>query len=569
MDFLDWIVLLTTLLAITGYGIWKTRGKKSEKDFIGSGSGTSWWVIGLSIMATQASAITFLSTPGLGYSTGLVFAQFYFGLPIAIIIIAYFFLPVFKRLKVYTAYEYLESRFDLKTRWLTAGLFLVQRGLAAGITIYAPSIILTKILGWSLTFNILLIGILVIIYTVSGGTDAVTQTHKQQMAVVFMGMFSAFFVLVYYINQDIGWTKAMDMAKISGRLDAIIWPDMEPGSDKNVWSSRYNIWSGIIGGTFLMLSYFGTDQSQVQRYLSGRSIKEIRTGLFFNAIVKIPMQYFILFIGVLTFIFYQTHLPPSHFDVQLKDHLENSSQSEAFASLKKEHTIAFNEGKNMLMSDDQGSVTEWYRVNENETKIKEKINELAIASGYESKVKETDYIFITFITDFLPIGLVGLLLAVIFSAAMSSTAAELNALATTTSIDFHRRIKGADIHNSSARPARLFTLGWGVLAITFALFASMLENLVEAVNILGSLFYGTILGIFLVGFGIRYVKGFAVFISAIIAELVVIAFFLFKDEMAMILNTEVEFLWYNAIGCLLVILISLGIQWVTNTRLQL
>lgn len=564
MNLLDWIILLTTLLGITGYGIWKTRGKRSEKDFISPGSATSWWAIGLSIMATQASAITFLSTPGLGYSTGLLFAQFYFGMPIAILIIALFFVPVFKRLKVYTAYEYLENRFDLKTRWLAAALFLIQRGLAAGITIYAPSIILTKILGWSLTFNILLIGILVIIYTVSGGTEAVTQTHKQQMTVVFLGMFAAFFVLVYYIRQDTGWGVAMDMARISGRLDALVWPDFSVKVKENVWSSRYNIWSGIIGGTFLMLSYFGTDQSQVQRYLSGKSVREIRTGLFFNAIVKIPMQYFILFIGVLTFIFYQTHKPPVHFNVQLDQHLVQSDRAAQYDSLKARVDINFEQKQRALNTADGISIDEWNSARIESDTLKKHINRLAIKSGYKAKVTETDYVFITFIMDYLPIGLVGLLLAVIFSAAMSSTSAELNALATTTGIDFYRRIRGREVHNSTASSARWFTFGWGVLAIAFALFASMLENLVEAVNILGSLFYGTILGIFLVGFGIKYVRGQAVFMAAILAESVVIAFFLLKKEITAWLGFEVEFLWYNVIGCLLVVLVSLGAQIIIN-----
>lgn len=559
MELIDWIVLLSTLLLISLYGIWKTRGKRSEAEYLGTSSATPWWVIGLSIMATQASAITFLSTPGLGYTSGLQFAQFYFGLPIAMIIIAYYFVPVFNRLKVYTAYEYLETRFDLKTRWLAAALFLIQRGLAAGITIYAPSIILTKILGWSLTFNILMIGVLVIIYTVSGGTEAVTQTHKQQMAVVFLGMFAAFFVLVYYIRQDIGWAKAMDLASVTGRLKALSMPDFNISSENNVWSSRYNVWSGIIGGTFLMLSYFGTDQSQVQRYISSHSIKEIRTGLFFNAIVKIPMQYFILFIGVLTFVFYQTHKPPLHFNVQVDEHLmENVSPSE-YAQISVYHDSVY-QRKNEALHLSDPNFTEWKKWDKRSQELKKDIDGLAVKTGYEAKVKESDYIFITFVLNYLPVGLVGLLLAVIFSAAMSSTSAELNALATTTNIDFFRRIRGPG--QASATAARLFTLGWGILAITFALFASMLENLVEAVNILGSLFYGTILGIFIVGFAIKFVRGWAVFIAAIIAEAVVIAFFYLQDEIAEQLGTEIEFLWYNAIGCLVVVILSVVFEFV-------
>ncbi len=341
MHIIDWFVLSGTILFITIYGIWKTRKNRSAEDYLNSGHSTPWWAIGLSIMATQASAITFISTPGLGYTTGLGFVQFYFGLPIAMIIIAKFFVPVFHKLKVYTAYEFLENRFNKKTRSLAAFLFLVQRGLAAGITIYAPSIILSKILGWNLYVNIFVIGILVIAYTVSGGTTAVTQTHKQQMAIIFLGMFVAAGFLISYITNDISFSRAIDVASINGRLNAIDW-------DFNL-NTRYNIWSGIIGGTFLMLSYFGTDQSQVQRYLSGKSLKEIKTGLYFNAVLKIPMQFFILFIGVLVFVFYQLNTPPMHFDELAIEHVQSFGNGEELVKLQKQHNQVYDEIRDVLV----------------------------------------------------------------------------------------------------------------------------------------------------------------------------------------------------------------------------
>lgn len=545
MHWFDWLILSLSLIGISALGVWKTRGHRSTEAYLASSRSTPWWAIGLSIMATQASAITFISTPGLGYTSGLSFVQFYFGLPIAMIIIARFFVPVFFRLKVYTAYEYLEKRFDRKTRSLAAGLFLLQRGLAAGITIYAPSIILAKILGWSLYANILVIGMLVIVYTVSGGTTAVTQTHKQQMAVIFTGIFIAFGFLLYYIQLDVPFGRALDVAAIHGRLKTLDW-DLD-------LSTRYSVWSGIIGGTFLMLSYFGTDQSQVQRYLSGRSVKEINTGLYFNALLKIPMQFFILFIGVLVFLFYQLNEPPLHFDQLALEHVAEQGYEKELTQLRNEHhnlSLASREA----MIDDHNGPERLKQIESEKAALKSRVNDLISLSGYAGKVKkESDFVFITFVLNYLPIGLIGLIMAVLFSAAMSSTSAELNALGSTSLVDFYR----ANYPNSSdlvqLRMGKLLTAGWGVLAILFAIGVNFMENLVEAVNILGSLFYGTILGVFVVAFFFKRIKGDAVFGAALFAELCVVSLFVFDDEVQKLFGTKVEYLWFNLIGCALVV----------------
>jgi len=553
MHWIDWLVLGSTLIFITAYGVWKTRHNKSTDDYLASGRSTPWWAIGLSIMATQASAITFISTPGLGYSKGLGFVQFYFGLPIAMIIIAHYFVPVFHRLKVYTAYEYLEQRFDKKTRYLAAFLFLVQRGLAAGITIYAPSIMLSKLLGWNLYFNILAIGILVIIYTVSGGTNAVTQTHKQQMAVIFLGMFLAFGFLLHYITQDIPFSRAMDVARWTGKLNAI---DLDFDIE-----TRYNIWSGVIGGTFLMLSYFGTDQSQVQRYLSGRSVREIKTGLYFNAVLKIPMQFFILFIGAMVFVFYQLHTPPIHFDGEAVEQVRNSDASGQLLELEQEHAQLYERIREATLDDNaQGAAILAFQ--DEKVQISKKVDALVEESGYVVKAKESDYVFITYVLNYLPIGLIGLIMAVLFSAAMSSTSAELNALGSTALVDFYKQRKPEASDAQQLQRGKLLTAFYGVLAIAFAISVNFLENLVEAVNILGSLFYGTILGVFVVGFFLKWIRATPVFIAAIVAELVVISFFIFDKQIDALLGYKIEYLWYNLIGCLLVVLIS----WLLNLR---
>lgn len=549
MHWVDWLVLLGTLLFITLFGIWKTRGQKNIETYLGAGNSTPWWAIGLSIMATQASAITFLSTPGMGFESGLRFVQFYFGLPIAMLIVAYGFVPIFHKLKVYTAYEFLEARFDLKTRMFTAALFLLQRGLAAGITIYAPSIILSAILGWPLNFNILLIGILVIIYTVSGGTKAVTQTHKQQMAVIFLGMFVAFGILLWYIGQSIPMERAWQVASWSGKLHSIdLKFDIE---------DRYNVWSGLLGGTFLMLSYFGTDQSQVGRYLGGKSVGEIRIGLFFNALLKIPMQYFILLTGVMVFVFYQVEKPPVYFDQQVWEELQQKNPA---AGEQIHRAFEHNwEQKRLAVQEAEPEMFKEY--DHIEKDLRAQVGALSKEAGIESKVKESDFVFIHFVLKYLPVGVIGLLLAMIFSAAMSSTSAELNALATTTMIDFYKRIRGHshDDHHD-LRLSRWMTAIWGILAILFAMAASMFDNLVEYVNILGSLFYGTILGIFLVAFYFKRVGGKAVLRAGIITEALIIVLYLFQKNINAFLGYNIAFLWYNLIACVLLIVLAFLFQ---------
>jgi Na+/proline symporter len=552
MSTIDWIVLALTLLGISAYGIYKTRGSKNLESYLASNRSTPWWAIGLSIMATQASAITFISTPGMGYEYGLKFAQFYYGLPIAMVIIAVWFAPRFFHLKVFTAYEFLENRFNLNTRLYTAALFLIQRGLAAGVTIYAPSIILSQILGIPLQINILVIGILVIVYTVSGGTKAVTQTHKQQMTVIFIGLFISFGFLVYYLQQKVGFGEVVSLAKARDMLSA--W-------DTNFdLADRYNVWSGLIGGTFLMLSYFGTDQSQVQRYLSGKSLREIRVGLFFNGVIKIPMQFFILFLGVLVFWFYTAYEKPVSFDNDKLTWLQTEHPADY------QNLMTIQEEIDKKKDTDALTPTELSAIAAQQKAVQNKMNRVLEEHQYTSKVKETDFIFISWVLQWLPIGLVGLLLAVIFSAAMSSTSAELNALATTSLVDFYKRLdnnRKSDFHY--LRASKMLTLFWGIIAIIFASVASLFDNLVEFVNILGSLFYGTILGIFLVAFYFKKIQGKAVLLAGVVAQLFILAMHFLQEEVAIFLGTKISFLWYNLVGCVIVIAVAYVAQLFLNT----
>ncbi len=560
LSWIDWTVMLGTLFTIVAYGVWKTRGSKNIESYLLGDKAANWWTIGLSVMATQASAITFLSTPGQAYMEGMGFVQFYFGLPLAMVIISAVFIPLYYRLKVYTAYEFLESRFDNKTRALTAILFLIQRGLAAGITIYAPAIILSQIVGWSLNFTILFIGILVIIYTVSGGTKAVSQTHKQQMAIIFLGMFTAFGMLIYFISDSISFGESLDVAGAMGKLN-IIDTEFNP-------ESKYNIWSGLIGGLFLQLSYFGTDQSQVQRYLSGSSVKESRLGLMFNGLLKIPMQFFILFVGVMVFVFYQFTAPPIHFNEANITKVENSIYAEEFNSLQEDYNDITQEKKqaqfDFLEAKETGSSNdiELYKnqinaLQKQADEMRESSKALILKVDENAETKDDDYIFISFVIKYLPIGVIGLLLAVIFSAAMSSTSSELNALGSTATVDMYKRNfkkQGSDSHYLKA--SKLLTGLFGVFAILFATLASLFENLIEAVNILGSLFYGTILGVFLVAFFIKYVKGNAIFIAALISQILIgILFYLNRTGIF-----EIGYLWYNLIGPALVIFFGLLLQ---------
>ncbi len=567
MALIDWIVLVGTIAGIIIYGIWKTRNVNTTQSYLQGDHDLKWWSIGLSIMATQASAITFLSTPGQAYEDGMGFAQFYFGLPLAMVILSVFVLPIYYKLKVYTAYEYLEGRFNLATRTFTAILFLISRGLAAGLTIFAPAIIISTILGWQLNLTILVLGLGVTLYTVSGGTKAVSVTQFHQMVIILAGMFIAAIVLVYKLPENVGFTDAVRFAGSMNKLQVVDFS----------WdlSNRYTFWSGMIGGVFLFLSYFGTDQSQVQRYLSGKTLTESRLGLMFNGLLKVPMQFLILFVGILVFVFFQFNKSPLHFNEGNTNAIKkNESYSLQYEALNKEHETLFERKKEVIhqyishlkTGDEKMIAVGKAQVNQ----VMKEEKELRVEAGTLIKkalpaasIKDTDYVFITFIRDFLPIGIVGLLLAVIFSASMSSTSSELNSLATTTVIDIYKRsfVKDqTDQHYLFVSKA--FTLLWGALAVLFALSARLFENLIQAVNIVGSLFYGTILGIFLVGFFMKAVKGQAVFIAAIATELIILLLFYLNETGTPIsfggkeMVVNIGYLWLNLIGCSLVMIVS-------------
>ncbi|MCM4153007.1 sodium:solute symporter [Arenibacter sp. N53] len=551
MATIDWIILSGTLLFIVGYGVWKTKGSKDVKDYVLGGHDAKWWTIGLSVMATQASAITFLSTPGQAFHDGMGFVQFYFGLPLAMIIICIVFVPIYHRLKVYTAYEFLENRFDLKTRTLAALLFLTQRGLAAGITIFAPSIILSAVLGWDLRTLNILIGILVIIYTVSGGTKAVSVTHKQQMFIIMTGMFIAFFFILGYLPEDITFSKALKIAGASDKLNIL---DFSVNT-----TSRYTFWSGITGGLFLALAYFGTDQSQVQRYLSGKTVRESQLGLIFNGLLKIPMQFFILLVGVMVFIFFQFNHAPLNFNPAATNAIMESSYSEDYKILEEEHLVLESE-KRMAQNKFSGALDlkEYDAIEDakqnivsinNKDKENRKAAQALISMANDSvETNDKDYVFIHFILNFLPKGLIGLLLAVILSAAMSSTASELNALGTVTSLDLYKRNKKGEFTQAHyVKVSKLFTLLWGVIAISIACVANLFDNLIQLVNIIGSIFYGNVLGIFLIAFFFKFIKGNAVFVAALITQCIVIIGWSY-DWMS--------YLWLNAFGCCLIIVLA-------------
>lgn len=554
MQALDWIVLIGTLVFIVGYGTWKTRSNKNVEDFLKGGKQSNWWTIGLSVMATQASAITFLSTPGQAFHDGMGFVQFYFGLPIAMVVICMVFIPLYHRLNVYTAYEFLENRFDLKTRSLTAMLFLIQRSLAAGITIYAPAIILSAVLGWNLMFLNIFIGVLVIIYTVSGGTKAVNITQKQQMAIIFTGMIIAFFVILNSLPSDINFSNALSIASVNDKLNIL---DFSFDFDVN---NRYTIWSGLIGGTFLALSYFGTDQSQVQRYLSGKSVRESRLGLIFNGLLKVPMQFFILLVGVMVFVFYQFNDAPLHFNPAGTQAVMTSEYVSEYESLSAKKEQLTEQKRTAIASyistnktDEKDRIAQNLKqLNTQETQYRNQAKDLIEKANPLAETNDKDYVFIHFILHHLPRGLIGLLLAVILSAAMSSTASELNALATTTTVDLYKR----NVHQNRDEKHYLlaskgFTLLWGLIAIAVASVANLFDNLIQLVNIIGSIFYGNVLGIFLLAFFIKFVRGHAVFIAALITQAIVIIGY-FNDWM--------PYLWLNVFGCVLVMGLAVLIQ---------
>ncbi|MGN7722217.1 sodium:solute symporter [Chitinophaga sp. 22620] len=547
MSFLDWIVLSCTLIFIIVYGVWKSRGQKDLDSYFLGNRSMPWYIILLSIVGTQASAITFLSAPGQAYTDGMRFVQYYFGLPLAMIVICIFFVPIFHRLKVITAYEYLEQRFDLKTRALTSFLFLLQRALSTGISIYAPSIILSSLLGWNIYYTNLFMGGLLIIYTMYGGTKAVSYTQSLQLLIIFSGMFFAGWMVMHLLPNDIGFSEALHVSGKMGKLNVIV-TDFD-------WNDRYNIWSGVIGGFFLALSYFGTDQSQVGRYLTAKTLTESRMGLLMNGLVKVPMQFLIMLIGALVFVFYLYFRAPINFNQGLLNKVHNSEYAPEMqvleqrydslstqkagyvktlaAALKTENESEIEQLKSSLKATETAGDT-----------VRAQAGRLIKKADPLAEVNDTNYIFLHFVVNNLPKGMVGLLIAIIFLASWGSIAAALNSLASTTMVDIYQRMirpDGTDAQN--LRASKAWTLFWGVFSLAVAQFASGLGSLIEAVNILGSLFYGTILGIFVTAFSMKFVKGHAIFWGALLAEACIIFIYL---------GDYVSFLWLNPIGCALV-----------------
>ncbi len=562
MQQIDWIVLSVTLLFIVVYGVWKTKGSKNVEDYILGNNETPWWTVGLSVMATQASAITFLSTPGQAYHDGMGFVQFYFGLPIAMVVICYTFIPIYHKLKVFTAYEYLEQRFDLKTRSLAAILFLIQRGLGTGMTIYAPAIILSALLGWNLNLMNIGIGVLVIIYTFSGGTKAVNVTQKQQMFVIMTGMFITFFLILHLLPNDMTFTNALHIAGANDKMNIVDF-SFDP-------ETRYTFWSGITGGFFLMLSYFGTDQSQVGRYLSGKSIRESQMGLIMNGFLKVPMQFFILLTGVMVFVFFQFNPVPLNFNPNNKIIVENSKYKNEYHLLevkldrlseqKKEINLLYIDHLNQNY-DNPILRKELVAISSKENDLRDEARELIVKADSKAVKNDKDYVFIHFIVNYLPKGLIGLLLAVILSAAMSSTASGINALASTTAIDIYKRnVKGPKTEKHFVNATKFFTLMWGIVAILFACFGTLFENLIQLVNIIGSIFYGTVLGIFLVGFYIKFVKAKAMFWGAAVSQTTIFFIYYFAIHIHPSGEEKLGYLWLNFIGAMLAVVLSIIFQ---------
>jgi len=548
---LDYLVLIATILAIPLYGLWRTRGSASLGQYLKGDSSIRWATIGLSVLATQAGPITFLSMPGQAYESGIGFIQNYFGQPLALIVVCAVFVPIYQRLKVYTAYQYLSQRFDRKTQLLGAFLFLIQRGIAAGITLYAPAIVLSAMLGWRLNLTIWLAGGLVIVYTVIGGTKIVSITQRYQMIVILIGMAIAFAVAVYRLSPDLSFGNTLSVAGKMGKLEAVNF-SVDP-------HKRYTFWSGLIGGFFLALSYFGADQSQVQRYLAGGSLKESRLGLLFNAGVKVPMQFFILLLGAIVFMFYQFEKPPVYFNQPAYERAMESGYAPQLTQLQTQSDEVFTQKRAAIRalstaspSERDTAMNEVRKLDAEAHTLRDQTKAVLVQAGVDPKSKESDYVFITFILQQMPHGIVGLLIAVILCATMSAMAATLNALGSTTAIDFYRpliRPNASDHHYVIA--AQALTAAWGLIAIGVASFASLVENLLEAGNILGSIFYGSILGLFLAAFFIRRVTGSAVFFAALIAQMFV--FLLFA-------TTNIGYLWYNLIGCAAVLILASILQ---------
>ena len=555
MNTIDYLVLVGVMVGIAAYGMWRTRARGDLHTYLKGEGNTHWLTIGLSVMATQASAITFLSTPGQGYESGIGFVQNYFGAPIALIIIAAVFLPIYRRLKVYTAYEYLGKRFDARTRLLGAALFLVQRGLGAGITIYAPAIVLSTVMGWRLDYTIICSGLLVVAYTVSGGSSAVNLTQKYQIGVIFIGMFAAFIVLLMKLPAGLGFTDALAVAGGYHKLQAV---DFSLDPDR-----RYTIWSGVLGGMFLALSYFGTDQSQVQRYLTGSSLRESRLGLMFNAVFKIPMQLFILLLGALVFVFYQFERPPVFFNQAAWHYAAAHGSGDQLRRLETDFNSAHTEKQAHVQAwlaarhAGDAAVAETERTAALAANARTEAARVATkavlrAADAKTVVNDSDYVFITFILSYLPHGLVGLLVAVIFAATFSSKSGELNALGSTTVVDFYRHVIKTDATDQHyVLATKCFTALWGFVAIGFALFAHLAENLIQATNIIGSIFYGVVLGMFLVAFFLKRIGGTAVFWAAVISQTLVFVLYF---------TLSISYLWYNFIGCALCMVLSAILQ---------
>jgi SSS family transporter len=548
---LDWLVLAGSIVFIVVYGVWKGRRNRDLEGYVLGDRSMRWYTVGFSIMATQASAITFISTPGQAYVDGMRFVQFYFGLPLAMIVLSVTAVPLYRRLKVYTAYEFLERRFDVKVRTLAALLFLIQRGLACGLTIYAPAVVLSVLLGWNLYVTNLIIGVLVVIYTASGGTKAVAHTNFWQLVIMLGGMITTLFIAVALLPEHVSFGEAVHVAGSMGRLNAIDF--------SFDWNNRYTFWSGLIGGFFLALSYFGTDQSQVGRYISGQSVAQSRMGLLFNGLVKVPMQFVILFIGAMVFVFHQFHATPVHFNPVETRRVEASALADEFGALQEEHDALAAAKRDRIRAllgarraGDAAAVKEAATsvagIQLEAQQVRERARDIVRQVDPRSDGNDVNYIFLSFVLEVLPVGVVGLVLATIFAASMSSTASELNALASTTVVDLYRRFGRRERSEKHlVAVSRTATVGWGALAILFAECANKLGSLVEAVNLLGSLFYGTILGIFLLAFYVKRARGTAVFVGALVGEVAVLVCFGVS---------EISFLWYNVIGCLVTIAVA-------------
>jgi solute:Na+ symporter, SSS family len=560
MRWVDWLVLVGTLGGIVAYGIHRSRTSRNLEGYFLSNREMPWFMVLLSIMGTQASAITFLSAPGQAYTDGMRFVQYYFGLPLAMIVLSMGFVPIFHKLRLFTAYEYLEQRFDHKTRLYISFLFLLSRGLSTGISLYAPSIILSSLLGWNIYWTIVAMGGLLIIYTVSGGARAVAYTQQLQLGIVFAGMFLAGYTVVKMLPEGVGFSEALNISGKLGNMNVITTGMTEKGFD---WTDRYNIFSGLIGGFFLALSYFGTDQSQVGRYLTAKSLRESRMGLLMNGLVKVPMQFLILLVGALVLAFYQFNPAPLFFNQVPVDKIRQTAYADSLKALESRHTEMLNR-KQVLVSQlapalttaetaDEDSVYADLRViHREEQGMRKEVRFMILKSGARSEDSDTNYIFLRFVVDHLPAGLVGLLIAVIFLAAWGSIAAALNSLASSTMIDFHKRFSPLFLSpEQEFRMSRLYTLGWGIFCIVVAQFATGMGSLIEAVNVLGSWFYGVMLGVFLVAFYLRRVGGNAVFWAGILGETLVLSMYAF---------TKIGWLWLNAIGAIAVVMFSLMFQ---------